>query len=68
MSDLIAALQIFLKYKDVTWPTNCEHNVLYIMDVTKDEVSLEDRIELADLTFFWDEDAECWSSHHFGSA
>ncbi len=30
MRDLIKALQIFLKYNDVTYPTHCEHDELTI--------------------------------------
>lgn len=43
MKDLIEALTIFQKYKDVDYPTHCEHDVLYIMAVGRDEVSAEDR-------------------------
>lgn len=28
--NLIAALQIFLKYGDITYPTHCEHDVLMV--------------------------------------
>jgi hypothetical protein len=30
MKNLIEALTIFLKYQDLTYPTGCEHDVLYI--------------------------------------
>lgn len=71
MKDLIEALQIFLKYKNPRWPTHCEHDVLYIMEVTADEVSEEDKIRLNELGFHFSEDAggePGWQSYRFGSA
>ncbi|MDD5008563.1 MAG: hypothetical protein PHC68_09245 [Syntrophorhabdaceae bacterium] len=73
MKDLIEALQIFLKYKNETYPTHCEHDVMYIMDVTKEEVSEEDRKRLGELGFIYDEDSdegagEGWMSFKYGSA
>lgn len=68
MKKLIEALQIFLKYKDETYPTNCEHDELCIMAVTFDEVSVEDRNILEELGFFWSDSDECWKSFHYGSA
>ena len=71
MKDLIEALQIFLKYSDRGWPTHCEHDVLYIVGVTHDEVSDEDRKRLDELGFIFSEDAAGepgWLSYRFGSA
>lgn len=68
MDDLIAALQIFRKYKNEKWPTHCEHDVMYIMSVTKAEVSEEDATELSRLGFDWSESDDCWISYRFGSA
>lgn len=68
MSELIKALQIFLKYKNEEWPTHCEHDVLCIMGVTKDEVSAEDAEVLKAVGFFWNEEYECWASFRYGSA
>lgn len=68
MKDLIEALTIFLKYKDEQWPTHCEHDVLYIIGVTHDEVSVEDRARLEQLGFHWAENDESWQSFRFGSA
>lgn len=68
MEDLIKALQIFLKYKNEQWPTNCSHDQLAIMEVGFEEVSREDREALEELDFTWDEDEECWISFRFGSA
>jgi hypothetical protein len=69
MAKLIEALTIFLKYKDLEWPTHCEHDVLYIMGVTEDEVSVEDVARLKELGFFWSiSDGGCWQSFRYGSA
>ncbi len=69
MKDLIEALTIFAKYKDLHNPTHCEHDVLYIMGVTKDEISQEDAARLKELGFIWSEsDGGCWKSFRFGSA
>lgn len=68
MKDLVEALSIFQKYKDLQWPTHCEHDVLYIMGVTRDEVSGEDQGRLEELGFLWSESDDCWESFRFGSA
>lgn len=66
MKNLIEALQIFLKYKDVQFPTNCEHDIFMIMAVTEEEVSDEDKNRLEELGFRWMDG--CWASYHYGSA
>lgn len=66
MEKLIEALKIFLKYKNLSHPTHCEHDVLTIMGVREDEVSEEDKAKLDDLGFFWGEGA--WQSYRYGSA
>lgn len=68
MDDLIEALMIFKKYKNVKWPTNCSHDVLAIMEVTKEEVSTEDVKRLDELGFIYGDDEDCWISFRFGSA
>jgi hypothetical protein len=68
MKELIEALQIFLKYTDEKWPTHCEHDILMIAKVTKDQVSKEDQSRLEELHFFWDENAGCLVSFRFGRA
>ncbi len=70
MKKLIEALTIFLKYKDLEWPTHCEHDVLYIMGVTKNEVSEEDQARLKALDFIWSESdgEDCWLSFKYGRA
>lgn len=68
MKDLIEALTIFMKYKNDENPTHCSHDQLWIMAVTRDEVSAEDVARLDDLGFFWSESDEAWISFRFGSA
>jgi hypothetical protein len=69
MEDLIKALQIYLKYSNPRWPTHCEHDELYIVGVSPDEVSEEDKKELESLGFFVSEEPElCFKSFRFGSA
>lgn len=68
MNDLIKALLIFSKYTDTKYPTHCEHDVLYICDVEKEDVSEEDLEELETLGFIWSEDLdEGFISFRFGS-
>jgi hypothetical protein len=69
MKKLIEALQIFAKYRDLDYPTHCEHDVLHIMGVTLGEVSTEDQARLTELGFFWsEEDGGAWISFRYGSA
>lgn len=69
MDQLIEALTIFRKYQNLRNPTNCSHDVLAIMGITKEEVSPEDQARLDELGFFWSEDEDgYWMSFRFGSA
>ncbi len=68
MENLIKALQIFLKYKNETYPTHCEHDVLMVVGITEDEVTDEDKAELKELGFFFNNEYDCWSSFQYGSA
>lgn len=69
MKDLIEALTIFARYQPECYaPTACEHDVLYVMDVSREAVSAEDKAELERLGFLWFEEEECWGSFRFGSA
>lgn len=63
---LIEALQIFKKYNNTTFPTSCEHDMLFVNKVTPDEVSPEDREKLQYLGFVPYEDFG-WVSYDFGS-
>lgn len=67
MSDLIKALQIFLKYQDPYHPTHCEHDIMYVA-IDTEIVSEEDKNELQNLGFFPDEESgELFCSYRFGS-
>jgi hypothetical protein len=68
MEDLIKALQIFLKYGNPEYPTNCSHDELMICEIAPSEVSDEDKIELDKLGFFVSEEDDCFKSFRFGSA
>lgn len=66
MEDLIKALQIFLKYGNPPYPTNCSHDEL-LVDIDPSLVSPEDIEILDELGFFADEDNECFKSFKYGS-
>ena len=70
MSNLIEALQIFLKYGDPDYPTHCEHDVLTICGIDPSSVSDEDAERLEELGFIVsDEYGESYFiSFKFGSA
>jgi len=68
MENLIKALQIFLKYGNPEHPTHCEHDILYICNISPDQVSDEDKRELESLGFFIDESEDCFKSYRYGSA
>lgn len=68
MKKLIQALEIFAKYQDLEYPTNCEHDELVIAGITFEEVSEEDRELLDKLDFFWSDENEGWTSFKYGSA
>jgi hypothetical protein len=67
MEDLIKALQIFLKYKNERSSTHCEHDILMVVGISKEQVSKEDKKELKNLSFSWDSEYDCWRSFRFGS-
>ena len=66
MSDLIKALQIFLKYSDPRNPTNCSHDE-FVVCVEPAVVSEEDRKKLHKLGFHANEEEEHFYSFRFGS-
>lgn len=72
MKDLIEALQIFAKYVTDDYyfkhPTHCEHDVLRIMSVHKDQLTEDEQKRVEELGFFWDEGEDCYMSFRFGSA
>ena len=68
MDDLIEALTIFRKYANPASPTHCEHDTLWIMGVTEEEIIYTDKKRLDELGFFFSESADNWQSYRFGSA
>ena len=52
VKDLIEALNIFLKYHNPSYPTHCEHDVMFICGIDPDLVSDEDKEQLEKLGFF----------------
>ncbi len=67
MSDLIEALQIFLKYENPRYPTNCNHDELMVCLKNPELVSTEDLGRLDALGFFYSESNEGFISFRFGS-
>jgi hypothetical protein len=68
MEDLIKALQIFMKYQNRTYPTICRHETLFVISITENEVSEEDKKTLNELGFHWCDNYECWKSFKYGSS
>jgi len=62
---LIAALQIFRKYDNPTYPTHCEHDVMHVC-IEADRVSDEDKKQLEKLGFHVSDGA--FQSYRYGSA
>lgn len=69
MKDLIEALTIFAKYRDLRNPTHCSHDQLTVVGVGLLEVTAKDQERLNQLGFFWTEESDgYWISFRFGSA
>lgn len=66
LSGLIEALQIFLKYGDLSRPTHCEHDVMFVC-VSPSIVTEDDKRALAILGFIED-GSEGFKSYRYGSA
>ncbi len=68
MDDLIEALTILRKYNNATYPTCCEHDVLYVPTVNYDEVTVEDKVRLEELGFIYNSEGDQgFMSSRFGS-
>jgi len=67
MEEIIAALQIFLKYDNPKYPTHCEHDSLAVL-IDPALVSDEDKKRLDELGFLVDDDEDCFISFRYGSA
>lgn len=68
MDKLIQALEIFKKYKNLDYPTHCEHDVLLVVGIEHSEISGEDILILEDLGFRWMQEYDCFGSFRYGSA
>ena len=68
MDDLIEALQIFRKYANEEWPTHCEHDVLMVVNISRNDLSEEDYVKVKKLGFIWSDDDDSFISYKFGSA
>lgn len=70
MKDLIAALEILLKYGNPEYPTHCEHDELTICGIDPKDVSKADKAKLRKLGFnIGDQYGEkAFYSFRFGSA
>lgn len=68
MKNLIEALSIFMGYcGNIPFPTDCEHEVMYIShSVTREGMSDEDIKRLEELGFYWDEELDCFFSYIYG--
>ena len=68
MEELIKALQIFLKYGNPEYPTNCGHDDLLICGINPDDVSNDDKHKLEDLGFDINNEGDQFHSFKYGSA
>lgn len=66
MKELIEAFQIFLKYSEESYPTNCDHDIMRV-NVDPDLVSTKDITKLDELGFNVDNDLDCFYSFKYGS-
>ena len=67
MSNLIEALQIFLKYGNPEYPTHCDHDELLICGIESADVSDEDKKRLEELGFLISSHGHFFS-YRYGSA
>lgn len=61
LEDLIKALQIFLKYANLEYPTHCLHDELSIVGIDPADVSSVDKDKLRELGFLADSDSYFYS-------
>lgn len=68
MKELIEAFQIFLKYDNPDYPTNCEHDIMRVyLNIAYDTIDQDDIKKLAELSFSYDDDFGCFYSYKYGS-
>ncbi len=63
---LIAALTIVRKYGNISFPTHCEHDELWLCGIDPDEMSKVDREAVLELGFKIEDGG--FKSYRFGSA
>jgi hypothetical protein len=66
MRDLVEALNIFLKYADYMYPTQCEKELLIIAGIDERDVLREDIERLEKLGFFWFDESKFFASYRYG--
>lgn len=66
MQDLIEALQIFAKYTDTEYPTDCHKNELMICNIER-PISTEDVKRLKELSFTYYDEGGGWISARFSN-
>lgn len=66
LSNLITALNIFMKYGEKSYPTHCERHVLQVC-VPPDMITLEDKETLQGLGFSANQEYNCFESIRYGS-
>lgn len=70
MKDLIEALTIFMSHGDVSYPTHCEHDIMYIYPKGPHDFTEAELVRLEELGFIPDAefgDEGAFSSYRFGS-
>ena len=67
LDGLIEALTIFRKYGNPSFPTHCEHDVLYV-NISYSTVHIDDINRLNDLGFTKNEVDIGFKSYRYGSA
>jgi hypothetical protein len=67
ITELIEAFTIFKKYDDVSYPTSCDHDVLYVCGISPSIVSEEDIARLDELGFIASHDDDNFYSYRYGS-
>lgn len=67
MERLIEALQIFIKYGNEDRPFYCPDEEFQVHGYKIEDISEEDIKKLDSLSFYWNEEEECFYSFEFGS-
>jgi len=65
MENLIAALQIFLRYNNIPKPFYIHDGFMFIYDISPDEVTDADKQTLEELGFYIDKFENCFKSYKY---